>query len=491
MHEPSKRRAGRILVAVAVAAGLIAVLPGVVIWRDGPDGGASRATQHPPDDAMAASGNQLWNRTWWSDGRANALWSDDAGNVYTCGYTESFGARESDMVLVKWNAEGNVSWYRTWGGSFSDDALGVWGDDAGNVFACGYTESSDGDDYNMALVKWDAAGNQLWNRTWGGSSSDYGCGVWGDRAGNVFTCGYTCSFGAGNLDMMLVKWDAAGNQLWNRTWGGADADLGYAVWCDDAGNVYTCGSTYSYCPGNYDMVLVKWDGSGQVLWFSILWGLPDDHASAVWGDGAGSIYVCGYSRFNTDYNDMVLAKWDVAGNLLWRQTWGEAASDDYAYAVWGDGAGNIYTCGEADDPYTGYCDMVLVQWDVAGNVLWNNTRGSTHLMGSGAWGDSAGNVYTCGSTWISDAGWGILLVKWMGSSFSQPQQQPQPQGVVMIVVFVVAAFITLAACMLAIIIRSCGLQAAGPARQSKSDRSDKRAVRSYWLHSMRRSGCIQ
>jgi hypothetical protein len=385
VHEPSKRRAWRILAVIAVLAGLIAVLPGTAIGRGSLDGGASRATQHPPDDAMAASGNPLWNRTWLSDGRAKALWCDDAGNVFTCGYTESFGSGESDMVLV--------------------------------------------------------------------------------------------------------KWDAAGNQLWNRTWGGVDVDLGYAVWGDDAGNIYTCGSTYSFCPGNYDMVLVKWNGSGQVLWFSILWGLPDDHASAVWGDGAGSIYVCGYSRFNTPYNDMVLAKWDVAGNLLWRQTWGEAASDDYAHAVWGDGAGNIYTCGEADGPYTGYCDMVLVQWDVAGNVLWNSTRGSTYVLGSGAWGDSAGNVYTCGSTCSSDAGWGILLVKWMGSSLSQPQ--PQPQGVVMIVVFVVAAFIALAACMLAIIIRTCGLQAARPARQNKSDRSNWRVVRLCWSHSIRRSGRIQ
>ncbi|MHA1698954.1 MAG: hypothetical protein ACTSWN_08965, partial [Promethearchaeota archaeon] len=72
---------------------------------------------------------------------------------------------------------------------------------------------------------------QPWNRTWGGSDGDYGYSVWGDGS-YIYTCGYTYSFGAGSADLLLVKWDPDGNQVWNRTWGGSSSDYGRSGWGD-------------------------------------------------------------------------------------------------------------------------------------------------------------------------------------------------------------------------------------------------------------------
>ncbi|MHA1372270.1 MAG: hypothetical protein ACTSRA_21435, partial [Promethearchaeota archaeon] len=105
---------------------------------------------------------------------------------------------------------------------------------------------------------------QPWNRTWGGSDSDYGESVWGDGS-YLYTCGYTYSFGAGDNDLLLVKWDTNGNQVWSRTWGGSSNDVGGSVW-GDGSYLYTCGRTESFGAGSWDLLLVKWDTNGNQVW---------------------------------------------------------------------------------------------------------------------------------------------------------------------------------------------------------------------------------
>ncbi|MHA1698274.1 MAG: hypothetical protein ACTSWN_05480, partial [Promethearchaeota archaeon] len=92
---------------------------------------------------------------------------------------------------------------------------------------------------------------------------DRGNSVWGDGS-FIYTCGHTWSFGDGSDDLLLVKWDPDGNQVWNRTWdgssswGGSSSDYGKSVW-GDGSYLYTCGYTESSGAGSADLLLVKWD----------------------------------------------------------------------------------------------------------------------------------------------------------------------------------------------------------------------------------------
>src|SRR4030095_3909750 len=73
-------------------------------------------------------------------------------------------------------------------------------------------------------------GALLWQRTWGGTMGEiaFGVAVSGDSA-SVYITGQTMSFGAGFLDGSLVKCDASGNRVWQRTWGGPINETGQAV----------------------------------------------------------------------------------------------------------------------------------------------------------------------------------------------------------------------------------------------------------------------
>ncbi|MFX1500441.1 MAG: SBBP repeat-containing protein, partial [Promethearchaeota archaeon] len=104
-----------------------------------------------------------------------------------------------------------------------------------------------------------------WNTTWGGSNYDRGYGITLDVLGNVFITGYTRSYGAGNYDVFLLKYDSNGNLMWNITWGGSGFDDGRGIVVDGSGNVLITGSTDSYGAGISDMFLLKYNSDGIML----------------------------------------------------------------------------------------------------------------------------------------------------------------------------------------------------------------------------------
>jgi len=120
--------------------------------------------------------------------------------------------------------------------------------------------------------------NQIWNRTWGGIDAEAGNSVWGEGT-SIFTCGFTKSFGAGNDDLCLTKWDSNGNLLWNRTWGSSSVEVGSSIWGDET-FIYTCGSTNGF--GREMMIFVLRNGiqtetySGTARGGALLlkWDLP-------------------------------------------------------------------------------------------------------------------------------------------------------------------------------------------------------------------------
>jgi len=180
----------------------------------------------------------------------------DGTFIYVLGEVPGVGGMR-DLLLIKWDMQGNPVWNKTWGGTGADIPSGICVDgDA--IFTCGSTESFGAIAEDLSVIKWDMQGSILWNHTWGGVGDDSGKSirVEGDA---VYVCGYTASYGAGNKDLVLLKWNTSGNLVWNKTWGGTGTDVGFGMW-KIGDSVYTCGGTASYGVGG-DVVLVKWDVS--------------------------------------------------------------------------------------------------------------------------------------------------------------------------------------------------------------------------------------
>jgi hypothetical protein len=160
-----------------------------------------------------ANGNVQWAKTYGgisSEGAYSVQQTSDGGYI-VAGFTASFGAGLSDVFLVKTDASGNLQWAKTYGGTSRDEAYSVQQTSDGGYIVAGWTLSFGAGNFDFFLIKTDANGNVQWAKTYGGSGNDSARSVQQTSDGGYILAGYTLSFGAGGNDIFLIKTDANGD----------------------------------------------------------------------------------------------------------------------------------------------------------------------------------------------------------------------------------------------------------------------------------------
>jgi predicted secreted protein len=298
-----------------------------------------------------AYGNMQWNKTY---GGPNYDWihrvieTTDGGYALAC-WTNSFGAGYYDFWLIKTDANGTAEWSKTYGEPDHQEApYGVVQTGDGGYALAGYTGDALTGYYDSWLVKTDASGNQQWNKTYGGTRDESLQRFVQTTDGGYALAGSTNSFGSGNFDFWLVKTNANGNQLWNKTYGGTGDDRCYGLAKTSDGGYALAGDTNSFGAGGYDFWLVKTDASGNQQWGRNYGGIPDDNSQGgVIQTKDGGYALAGHTfSYGAGSCDAWLIKTDAAGNAL----------DGFKYGLaWVDSTANSITLYRGtDDAYWNY-----------------------------------------------------------------------------------------------------------------------------------------
>ena len=289
------------------------------------------------------SGTIQWQRSLngGSSDAGESIAVDSSGNVYVCGRSNSFDGSQ-DIQIAKYDTSGTIQWQRRLRSLETDFGYSVAVDSSGNVYVCGYSDISSPGASDFQIAKYDTSGTIQWQRRLGGGTSiEEGHSIAVDSSGNVYVCGYSNST-IGQYAFQIAKYDTSGTIQWQRSLGsGVSNDFGFSIAVDLSGNVYVCGR--SNASGTNNFQIAKYNTSGTIQWQRSLDGGSNDAGESIAVDSSGNVYVCGRSN-PSGVMKFQIAKYDTSGTIQWQRRLGGGGSD-FGYSIAVDSSGNVYVCG--------------------------------------------------------------------------------------------------------------------------------------------------
>jgi uncharacterized delta-60 repeat protein len=331
---------------------------------------------------------------------------DGSGNVIVVG--SSWASNQlPDIVAIKYNSVGVQLWVRRWNGPENnwDIGRGLAIDGAGNIYVTGETYSNS-TFFDFVTIKYDAAGNQLWEAIYDGplNSDDASRDIAVDGSGNVYVIGYTNWDVQNRSDFATIKYNSSGQQQWVKTYNGpgSQADFGVGISLDPSGNVYVTGTEDDLSVNHYPAyATIKYNSAGVEQWvnrYNVLWS----YAADIVVDASGNSYVTGHSYSPGTTYDYATVKYNSAGAQQWvRRYNGPGSADDYAKAIKVDASGNVYVTGEAFFTSNNASDYATIKYNSSGVQQWvaqYNGTGSTVDVGTAIALDAGGNIYVTGES---------------------------------------------------------------------------------------------
>ena len=324
-----------------------------------------------------SQGNEVWNKTFggaYQDYGSSVQQTTDSGYIIT----GKAGSGYSDLWLIKTDSQGNEEWNKTFGGADYDCGNSIQQTTDGGYIITGWTESYGAGYGDVWLIKIDPQGNEMWSKTFGGSGGDWGYSVQQTTDGGFIISGWTNSYSAGDIDpdVWLIKTDSQGNEVWSKTFGGSGYDCGGSVQQTTDGGYIVTGRTESYGAGSVDLWLIKTDSQGNEVWSKTFGGADKDYGSSVQQTTDGGCIITGLTESHGAGNeDVWLIKTDSQGNEVWSRTFGGS------YGDWGNSVqqttdGGFIITGLTESYGAGSADVWLIKTDSQGNEVWNNTHGS-------------------------------------------------------------------------------------------------------------------
>jgi DJ-1/PfpI family protein/flagellar hook capping protein FlgD len=325
------------------------------------------------------SSSVIWSKTFGgydSDGGKDIVNTSDGGFAIA-GYTWSSGNGKSDMLLVKTDENGEMQWSKTYGGAGWEYAYSFIELETGGYVLAGYTTSEGEGNKDYCIVKTDATGNEVWTKTFGGNKQDIAKDIIETSDGNLLVFGYTESFDVYENDFYAIKIDLDGNEIWSKTFGGVEAELGRKVLENHNNEYMFLGSTGSFGAGNRDVYLVCTDETGTEKW-SKAYGTADYNCGFDMIEINNNGYaIIGHADIHgTDFLDVYYLRIDAEGNqTLDKKFECEYKFYDYGRSIFQTSQGYIAICGAVKTKANRSNDIYMLIIDENADVLWEEIIG--------------------------------------------------------------------------------------------------------------------
>jgi hypothetical protein len=292
-----------------------------------------------------SDGKEEWNKTFGGpdhDSGYSVKQTSDRGYIIV-GKTTSHGVGGyiSNTWLIKTDSNGNKQWSKTFGGLNPNMGYSVKQTSDGGYIIVGSIASYGAASEDVWLIKTNSDGKEEWNKTFGGLNYDSGYSIQQTSDEGYIIVGATASYGAGSNDVWLLKTNFDGKEEWNKTFGGSTGDSGHSVQQTSDGGYIIVGDVTSYGAGRINVWLIKTGSDGKEEWNKTFASIGGS-GNSVQQTSDGGYIIAGYSppihpRNIGDY-DIWLMKTDSNGNKQWIKNYGGKRYDqDYSVQQTSDG----------------------------------------------------------------------------------------------------------------------------------------------------------
>lgn len=375
---------------------------------------------------LSPNGQLIWNKKY--NGTSNQddfvrdIEVDSLNNIYVCGSSINIGT-QNDIVVLKYSSSGDLIWSRNFNGNFNgnDYPSDMIMDHGGSIYITGYTESSQFNE-DCVTVKYDSTGLLAWSRIYNGQGGQQ------DR-GNKIIIGYdhnivitgTCFQQSTGFDFLTIKYDGTGNIVWTKTFNNepdVSIDNGISLSKDVNNNIFVTGSCANSVSFKSNVVTLKYNPSGQLIWARRFDGLgnDDDFPVDIAVDNLNNVIVGGITTGINTSLDYLILKYSNNGDSIWNRKYsGPGSNDDILSCITIDRNNNIYVSG---DVFSSNSDILTIKYSSDGNIIWTkpyNGTGNGSDICSSMFIDSSYNIFIAGTSLGTGTNLDAIAIK-----YSQP-----------------------------------------------------------------------
>ncbi len=325
--------------------------------------------------------NEIWNKTYNGDGdytdHLTCLTTDNAGNIYAGGYTQ-ITDENADFLVVKYSNTGQLLWKKSWRGSGQGPDIAYAIAYANNTIYATGEVSNYGLGFDFFTIAVSTSGDSIWGAHYNDAAYnqyDQANALAIDSNGNIIVSGQSDRDPSSiiNDDFLTIKYNSNGQMQWTKRYNGtANAiDRSVAVAVDGGGNIIAAGRSSNGFDDDY--AVIKYDGAGNVLWSDMYDNGGTDRITDMGLDNSGSIYVTGRSSNGND-DDFRTLKYASSGQQVFNVAY-DFVEDDRADFIDVNPDGTFAVAGRSDASAAALINYNyrVIKYSADGAQLWSNS----------------------------------------------------------------------------------------------------------------------
>ena len=275
------------------------------------------------------------------------------------------------------NPRGLENWERFFGGPKRETSFAIDSFPDGSTISVGYTRSKKNGDADILLLRLDAAGTLMWQKTYGGDHRDLATSVAILPDGGFVTAAISQPAPNAQGDALIMRHNKNGSLVWRKTFGGPKYDIPYAIKVNHKGQIIVAGYTKSAGLGDADGWVFCLTGKGKIIWERTIGTKGRDWLRALTVHPNGAITAAGGTKADKKAKTYSWAlHLDQKGQTIWNKTYRSA--ENVARAIIQIDNGHLAIAGWKleKDSITGR-DIWVAKLNGAGEMIWEKRLGGS------------------------------------------------------------------------------------------------------------------